>query len=299
MDLLVTTSQSLLLLDSDTGHAVRLDSGRGLYYGLARQGQHLYVAARKRLVSSTVEPSLERGEILIFDRGLRQCGVLQAPFPLRDLHEIAWHDGKLWATASHDDLVAIYDGQRWEQWYPLGCQDQGDVHHFNSFMFDAEHVWVLAHNRGASELLAFSLATRELVRRVLMGNCGHNMWREGGQLLTCSSAESRLLGEHGFVLETGGFPRGVASDASTRCLGVSTLAERAARDFNAGHIQVYDRHWQLRHTIELEGEGLVLDLLPLPPGFGLGPLRRAAAALARHWPGSTRAPRFAVRGPAA
>lgn len=295
MDLLVTTSQSLLLLDTDSGHAVRLDSGHGLYYGLARHGDHLYVAARNRLVSSTVAPAQERGEILIFDRALRLCGALQAPFPLRDLHEIAWHDGKLWATASHDDMVAIYDGQRWEQWYPQDCRDQGDVHHFNSFMFEDGHVWVLAHNRGPSELLAFSLDTRELVRRVELGNCGHNMWREHGQLLTCSSAESRLLGDQGFVLETGGFPRGMASDDATRCLGVSALAERAARDFSDGQVQVYDQQWRLRHTIDLTGEGLVLDLQALPPGFALGALRRAGLALARHWPGATAAPRFQVR----
>jgi hypothetical protein len=118
--LLLTTSQSLLLLDTDSGLATRLDSGRGLYYGLARDGDHLYVAARNRLVSSDVPAADERGEILIFDRRLQPCGSLRAPFPLRDLHEIAWHGGKLWATASHDNLVAVYDGSGWQQWYPLG-----------------------------------------------------------------------------------------------------------------------------------------------------------------------------------
>jgi hypothetical protein len=244
-----------------------LDSGRGLYYGLALHGDHLYVAARKRLVSSEQDPDQERGEILVFDRALRPCGSLQAPFPLRDLHGIAWHGGKLWATCSRDNLIAVYDGSAWEAWYPLGDSEAGDANHFNSFMFDDEHVWILAHNRGPSELMAFSLRTRERVRSVPLGNCGHNIWREDGQLFTCSSAESRLLGDAGFALDTGGFPRGVAFDAATRCIGVSTLSERKARDFNAGMLQVYSRDWRLRSEIDLPDEGLVLELLELPAGF--------------------------------
>ncbi|KQV88702.1 hypothetical protein ASD15_26860 [Massilia sp. Root351] len=284
MDVLVTTSQSLLLIDTDTGHAHRIDSGRGLYYGLACHGDRIYVAARRRLVSSEVPSADERGEILMFDRGLRYCGSLQAPFPLRDLHEIAWHGGKLWATASHDDMIAIYDGANWEQWYPLATEGQGDVHHFNSFMFEDGLVWILAHNRGASDLLAFSLDTRELVQRHVLGNCSHNIWREQGQLYTCSSAESRVMGQDGFTLETGGFPRGVAFDADSRCIGISTLSERKARDFNAGALLLTDRQWQRRHELALDDEGLVLDVMRLPPGFALaqpGPLQRGWQALAR------------------
>src|SRR3954465_3642564 len=120
MHLLLTTSQSFLLLDTDSGLARQLDTGRGLYYGIARHGEHLYVAARQRLVSSSVDPAEERGEILMFDRRLRACGSLRAPFPRRAPHDIPWHDGRLYCTASHDNMVAVYDGRQWQQWYPLG-----------------------------------------------------------------------------------------------------------------------------------------------------------------------------------
>jgi hypothetical protein len=269
MHVLLTTSQSFLLLDSESGRATRLDGGNGLYYGIARNGDHLYVAARKRLVSSTVPSSEERGEILIFDRQLRQCGSLSAPFPMRDLHEIAWHDGKLYATCSHDNMIAVYDGQQWEAWYPLGGPDVGDQNHLNSFMFENGLIWILAHNRGPSELYAFSLADRRQVQCLQLGNCGHNLWREQGQLFTCSSAESRLMGDQGFILDTGGFPRGVAFDAERRCLGISALIERKARDFSIGKVRVYDRQWQARHDIDMHDEGLVLDLMALPDGFSL------------------------------
>jgi hypothetical protein len=270
MHLLLTTSQSFLLLDTDSGEYHPLDRGRGLYYGMARNGDKIYIAARKRLVSSEIPQLDERGEILIFDDRLKPCGRLCAPFPLRDMHEIAWHGGKLWATCSFDNMVALFDGERWEQWYPLGTEPDGprDANHFNSFMFDLDQVWILAHNRGASELLAFSLRTRALVERVELGNCGHNIWREDGQIFTCSSGSGKLLGDRGFMLETGGFPRGVAFNGGVRCVGISALAERKARDFTSGKLMLFDRDWKLRNEIQLPGEGLVLDMLPLPDGFG-------------------------------
>ena len=269
MHLLLTTSHSFLLIDTDSGLVHPLDRGHGLYYGIARRADRIYVAARNRMVSSSVAQADERGEILIFDRGLQPCGALQAPFPLRDMHEIAWHDGKLWVTTSFDNAVAIYDGARWEQWYPLGPGEDGpkDVNHFNSFMFDEDTVWVMAHNHGASELLGFALTTRELVQRIALGQCAHNIWRENGGMLICSSLEGKLVGTNGFALETGGFPRGVAFDGTTRCVGISERAERSARDLTTGTLMVYNHDWTLQKEISLPGEGLILDMLPLPQGF--------------------------------
>lgn len=269
MQLLLTTSQSFLLIDTDSGVLHPLDRGHGLYYGIARHGERIYVAARNRLVSSGVPQREERGEILMFDQALQPCGALRAPFPLRDLHEIAWHGGKLWAACSFDNMIALFDGANWERWFPFGAPhgEPSDINHFNSFMFENDKAWVLAHNRGASELLAFSLQTRALVERVAIGQCGHNIWREDGQLFTCSSAEGKLLGGRGFMLETGGFPRGVAHDGDTRCVGISELAERQDRDLTAGKLLIFDRNWQLHKEIALPGEGLILDLLPLPPDF--------------------------------
>ena len=266
MRLLLTTSHSLLLLDTESGVPTPVDRGRGLYYGIARHQDKFYVAARQRLVSSSVEQEQERGEILIFDQALQPCGALRAPFPLRDMHEIAWHEGTLWVSNSYDDMIALFDGSHWSQWFPLGSNsnEPRDIHHFNSFLFEGDRLWLLAHNRGASELLAFSTQTRQLQERIALGNCAHNIWRESGQLHTCSSAEGRILGEHGFLLETGGFPRGVACDETTRCVGISELAERQERDMSNGKLLVYDRQWGLQKTIELAGEGLILDMHPLP-----------------------------------
>ena len=270
MRLLATTSHSLLLVDTDSGAIQPLHRDRGLYYGIAHQGERIYVAARNRLVSSSQPQDQERGEILVFDKGLRCCDRLSAPFPLRDIHEIAWHGGKLWITCSFDDMVAVYDGAQWQQWFPLGPSAAGaDLHHFNSFMFADDRLWLLAHNKGASDLLAFSLPGLELIEKFALGNCGHNIWRENGQIFSCSSLAGELLGEQGFALHTGGFPRGVAFGQNCRCVGISTVAERKDRDFSTGKLMIFDQAWQLKNELELPGEGLILDLLPLPDGFCL------------------------------
>ncbi len=269
MHLLLTTSHSFLLVDTNTGEFYPLDRGHGLYYGIARNDDKIYVAARNRLVSADIDQRNECGEILIFNNSLQLCGSLHAPFPLRDVHEIAWHGGNLWVTCSFDNMIALYNGECWERWFPLGesATEPYNVNHFNSLMFDQNHIWILAHNRGASELLAFSLETRSLAQRVMLGYCGHNIWQEDDQLFTCSSAEGKLLGERGFLLETPGFPRGVTFDGNSRCVGISALAERNERDFTTGKLMIFDMGWKLQKEIDLPGEGLILDMLPLPKGF--------------------------------
>jgi hypothetical protein len=272
MFLLVTTSRSFLLLDTASGNLFPLDRGRGLYYGITVAADQIMVAARKRLVSFGVAQSEERGEILLFDQALQACGSLQAPFPLRDLHEIAWRNGRLWATCSHDNMIAIYDGKNWEQWFPLGgsLDGPGDVNHFNSLLVDDDHVWILAHNRDNSEHLSFSIETRGLVERVVLGHCAHNIWKKGGQLFTCSSLEGRILGHHGFLLETGGFPRGVAFGENLCCIGISAMAERKERDLTTGKLMLFDCNWTFLKEIALHDEGLILDIKPFPDGFNHG-----------------------------
>lgn len=266
MKLLATTSYSLLLLDAETGAVERLHHGAGLYYGIAASPTFYYVAARHRLVSSGAPPEEENGEILVFNRRFQLIARWQAPFPLRDVHEIRYRQGQLWVTCSFDNLVAIRrpDGS-WQRWHPLG-EPQGesrDRNHFNSLYFEGPRVWVLAHNRGPSELLAFDIASRARLDTVPLGRQAHNIWRQGGELRTCSSAEGRLVGHQGFAVETGGFPRGIARLEDGYAVGISEIAERRERDLSTGQVAFYDAAWRERGRVRLPGEGLVLDLHPV------------------------------------
>jgi len=262
MRVLATTSRSFLRVDIRTRQSDVVHSGDGLYYGIAVAEERIFVAARRRMVSSDAPAAGEAGVIHVFDRALRHIETLAPPFPMRDLHGIAFDDGVLWATCSFDDMVARWDGTAWTQWYPLGqpVGEPRDVHHFNSLLFEGDTVWLLAHNRGPSELLGFARSGLTLRRQLCLGYQAHNIWREAGRFFTCSSADGRIVGEGGFELHTGGFPRGYVNMGGTRLVGLSELAERKARDFTSCVLARYDECWRLLDTMVLDKEGLLLDL---------------------------------------
>jgi hypothetical protein len=267
--LLVTTSHSLLTIDPASGAMAPVHRGQGLYFGVATDGERLFVAARRRMVSSEVSPHDEDGRILVFDRALRLTEEIGAPFPLRDMHEILWHAGKLWITCSFDNMVAIFEPAtgRWEVWHPLGPTPEApyDVNHLNSLAVAGGELLIVAHNFGASELLRFDMASRRLLGRTPFGVQSHNIRRLGdGTLVTCSSGEGALIGDNGWRLAVGGFTRGLLLDGKERYVGISEIAERKDRDLTTGRIAVYDSAWRLLRTLELPGEGLVLDIQEAP-----------------------------------
>ena len=258
--------------------------GQGLYYGLAQDHLgRIWVAARCSLVSDSLPTEAEQGRLVPLSRREASTGAeandrlsgLTSPRALRDLHDAAAHAGALWSICSYDDAVGIYrfEEASWTWWHPLERAPSGgpDQYHFNSLCFEDDLVWVLAHRRGPSWLLAFPVAaalagqTVPPVHHIKLGQQAHNIWRQpDGELCTCSSIEGVLLGERGWRLETGGFPRGVAKLADGWVVGVSALKERRERDFSDAHLLFYDGAWQLRHKVTLPKVGMVLDLLPIP-----------------------------------
>lgn len=282
-DLLVSTSTAVLRLSA---YACKSQltvplilAGEGLYYGLALESEEsLWVAARQALVSDSTAVWDERGKLI--NVGPLSSRSAAAPDrPLRDLHGIALHDDTLWCTCSFDDAISIYDPvkQTWIWWRPImPNEDAGaDQFHFNTLMFEDELVWVLAHRRGPSWLVAFPVAealagnTVAPVRQIQLGQQAHNIWRQAGELCTCSSGDGALLGESGWRLETGGFPRGVAEITDGWVVGVSEVKERRGRDFSNACLNFYDAHWQLTGQVTIPGAGMVLDIITIPNSMRL------------------------------
>jgi hypothetical protein len=264
---LVTTSNSLLQVNLSTGQVNPLHRGAGLYYGMAITPSHLLVGARQRLVSATQPQEQEQGAILVFNHSLQHIDTWHAPFPLRDIHEIAFHQGTLFVTCSYDNMVALrHPGGQWQQWYPLGepTGPHRDVNHFNSLAFTPGLVHLLAHNRGASQRMAFHWPSRQQAHAEPLGHQAHNLWLLGGQWHTCSSAQGTVVSSAQTLATTGGFPRGVAAMGGQFVVGVSELAERAQRDLSNGALHIYSPTWQHLQTWPLPGEGLVLDIKPCP-----------------------------------
>jgi hypothetical protein len=289
--ILISTSQSVVRLDTANPWQATLSaSGAGLYYGLAPTPQGtVWMAARHSQVSDNIDSADETGRLYQLSKG----GLAETPppeLPLRDLHGLAMHRDSVWLTCSHDDGVAIYKPatRTWCWWYPLGPPDpqKPDQYHFNTLHFEGELVWVVAHCRGPSWLLAFPIAaalrgeTPPPTHRIQLGQQAHNLWRHSdGTLCTCSSIEGRLVSQSGWELNTGDFPRGVARLPDGWVVGVSALKERRERDLSDAKLQFYGHDWQLQREVVLPRVGMVLDIVAIPWGLQLpnvGELRLAA-----------------------
>src|SRR4051794_27599089 len=95
---LVSTTQHLLAIDTEARQVFRVHSGRGLYYGLAFSGDRIYAACRNETrgpENDTVRAN-EQGCLLAMDADtLEPIEIVRAPFPLRDMHGLCFHDGRL------------------------------------------------------------------------------------------------------------------------------------------------------------------------------------------------------------
>jgi hypothetical protein len=269
--ILVTTTQQVLLVVGDDVRIVH--DGSGLYYGLARFDDRIYVACEHQVVLGA-EPhdiDAQRGSLLVLDRSLRPVDdVRPDDFPLRQLHDIEVIDGRVWATCSRDDLVAVHDPVTggWERWVPdrgAGVAERAhlDRYHYNTIAPVAGGLQLLSHNYGLSQVLDYDLPDRELVSVIDFGIGAHDLFSIDGTLATCSSQESVLRATSGWVLRTGGFPRGIAFLDDGVVVGVSEFTARPYRHLATATVRRYDRSWAIRDEIAVPGAGLVFAVLPI------------------------------------
>lgn len=264
VDLLVSTSKSLLSLNAQTGEGRVIHSGKGLYYGITYSDNAVFVAARnnKDCFNYLEKQENERGEILIFDYHMKLVDVLHAPFALNDLHQILLFDNKLWITCSSDNMVVIYDFNVWKKWYPSdSIEARGkDVNHFNSLFYDGQSLYILAHNLGESEIWHFSYPGLKIRNKIKIGCQGHNIWKRGGELFTCDSQNGVVVSAEGRQVELGKFPRGVVVTEKWTVVGTSDIAERSLRNKVSSKVIVFDSLWNKMSELSIDGHGQLLDI---------------------------------------
>ena len=242
-----------------------------MYYGLARDERNLYAACRGTTVgpAEAATREQENGSVLVFDaHTLALTGELRPPhFPLRDVHGAALIAGKLFVACSHDNLIAILDlaTGRWEQWYPAAdvyARDR-DVNHFNTIAVHDNSIVLLAHNNGPSHLLFYDPGTLDLCRVIQLGEQAHDIFRAGGVLAVCSSAEGLLVSTSGWRLRTGEFPRGIDITGDSILVGISPLADRASRHQMSSVLRCFTPAWLHTRDYLLEGVGMILAILSM------------------------------------
>lgn len=257
--LLVTTSKSVLLIDVFSKKIKKLHEGDGLYYGITTDSQNIYIGARKRMVSSLDPMENESGVIYKFDKNFALIEALQPEdFPLRDIHQIKFYKDKLYVTCSFDNMIAVYFNGVWKKWYPAKEKNK-DVNHFNSIYTQDNFIYLLAHNFGASEILKFDLDLN-FIEKISLGKQSHNIDIIDSTIMTLSSKESKVLFANNDEIKSKGFIRGFAKTNSHYYIGSSKPTERLQRDFSDSKIFVYNKNWENIDIIELENEGLILDI---------------------------------------
>jgi hypothetical protein len=267
---LISTTHHLLAavgIGTERPQFTPLHFGSGLYYGLATDAdERIYVACRHSVVGpdDPAARAAESGAILVLNPAFRMIEELRAPFPLRDVHGIDCFDGCLWVTCAFDNMIAIYDlaTGAWSQWFPM--PERSDVHHFNTIsLFDKDHICLVAHQWGPSQLLFYDQSTLELTQAIPLGTAAHNIFLLDGAPATCNSQDGFLVNTAGRQIETGNFPRGIALTDSGNVVGVSIHSPRHERASKDGILRWYTPDWQFQKEHLLPDVGMVLDILEL------------------------------------
>lgn len=267
--LLVSTSQHLLLVAR--GDVRIVHSGAGLYFGIDQLDGRTYVACHHQVLRDPTVDELEAqdGSILVLDGELREVAQLRSPdLRLRQPHGIAAIDGRIWVTATYDDLVAIVDPTtgRWERWEPARGAGPAKPTHDDRFHYNAiravggDELQLLAHSYGHSQVLTFGRADLDLRRVDEVGVGAHDLFDLGGRTVVASSLEGALRSSDGWVRRVGGMPRGVAWDGDVLVVGCSELSERESRHRTDGRLRWLGPDGAIVRDLVLPATGQVLDL---------------------------------------
>ena len=236
--LLITTNRGFICIDEHTPEAWLIDGGRGTYYGITYSEDKIFVAAR-RIAYATGKNKMDDqdGVILVFDYDLKQIDELYAPFRLRDLHQLYYFDGALWAVCTYDCLIATYRDGQWEKWYPQGesagaTAGKLKAFHLNSIYHHAGSIYLGGSINRVGLIYQYRETDRALVERLYVGYSPHNVWQENGTFYTLSSMTGSCVSLAGRtrVVSRGNFIRGVVATPDTHYFGVSESLSRASRD---------------------------------------------------------------------
>ena len=277
---LVTTSRSFLALNLETGGAKEIHTGSGLYFGISFADNAIFVAARNNYDPFEYLDNLEHfsGSVFVFDYNFNKLGEINMPTPttaatLRDLHQILFFDGKLWMACALDNMVNINDFEGWDYWFPSEDKKERwkDIHHFNSLWldFDLESIYILAHNRGPSDIWKFSYPDLELEDKIELGVEAHNIWKLNNKFYTCNSKEGTVVSEDGFTVDVGDFTRGAAITNKYFIIGTSDIAKKDERHRSSGAIHIYNTEWEKIRQINIDDFGQVNDIR-VPGHFDVG-----------------------------
>ncbi len=274
---LVSTVQSVLAVDVHTGRYEVVDRGRGIYFGIARRDHaRPIIGARRSGLVAEGRPSESAVLIELTSPG-PDTNVIEAPVPLRDVHQVIDHRGDLFVVCSYDERVVIRTtDDRWLSWSPFPGST-ADKHHVNSIRIEHGVIHLVAHNwdkpsqvrryrlpeggwpdpAGDDDVAEIEL---EYLGSTELGRMAHDIWLQPDGVVVSSSGEGLIRSSSGEEVFVGGFNRGLVVTPDRIVAGRSLNAERGRRATADAHLVVFDREWNHLRDILLPGEGMVMEV---------------------------------------
>jgi hypothetical protein len=293
--LLQSTFTCLLEITLDAHHRLvdvrRLDENRGVYYGLTRRHDEVFVVARNVSVDDRIpDPTFPSNNLLSFTWPWRNDVRSWSVPDTRGVHQARWHDGLVWLASCRDPELVAFDPLRGrvvgelalaelvppELRHEAPAEHPMDRYHFNSLCFSADRLFVLAHNwhygsfaleleyRGADSLFR---SPRVCCVHTGLGCQSHDVYLEGGLLYVLSSLDGRLLASNGATHQLGldssnCFARGLAVNGAFLYAGHSIFASRENRLTGMTQITIIDRaRGQTAAVVDVGPYGNPCDLL--------------------------------------
>tara|TARA_Y100000034_G_scaffold116828_2_gene155639 strand:- start:638 stop:1663 length:1026 start_codon:yes stop_codon:yes gene_type:complete len=287
MYLLFSANQYSGIIDVDTEDifisAITSKKIRRLLYGMSWDKDFIYAAYRRRRARNKDNPSLKglMGWITVTtvnpDNGTfdfkRYIKMPREDFV--DVHQMQVHNGKIWATCTGLNTIAIIDPKdgSFIHWLPNKEWSGSDLNHFNSLFFDQENkVYITAHNNSfksnnCSQIYIHDTTTYEQLDLIeLPLYCSHNVVKIGSTLFigdtnqsSIAIVEDREIVDY-IKIDENKWLRGIAISEDMWAIGVSPFTESNYRESGDGKVVLTGNDFKQQGEIYLPSSGQIYEL---------------------------------------
>ena len=196
-------------------------------------------------------------QLLVFDTALNYKGTSDNQLQI-NVHQLAYRSQRVWAVSPWtNSLVGVptslpsapvefdlIDGSL-RPYHHREAYAEEDKCHFNSLLWDADMLFVAAHNFGPNSFIN-CYDTRRLCLESVRRHAGHSIHglaRQFGELFWISTMTGEVRSDCGYCipLSRGGFARGFAMTSQYFIVATSEFLSRNERATGDSWIQLIDR----------------------------------------------------------
>ncbi len=211
------------LLEGFESYGITYDKD-STFYVFLKTGMHGHIARFKIRLCKLVDY-----QIVIW--GLSR-GVHQIDIHGNSLYIVDTYNNRILQIDNYNEVVNTYWKLVSKEYYPNGKLRDGrksnNYNHFNSIFFHKKDIYLIAHNETyktsrKSELYVVDDNFNVLDIYELSGSNCHNFYKNSNEQIFCSSLEGAVVKNNSYLLQDGGFTRGLAVSEDGYLVGGSPV----------------------------------------------------------------------------